>query len=426
MKRFFLLLFVVAVIDLQAVTMSDLFHAIKQQPSSQLDSIRTKMAQIGKDQVRANYFPVVNGFAAYTHYNSPTNMKPLDPLNAAKLMGDNKSIPFAKTIQKFGVHLSVPLFVKELSDLSHKAAYLLKSAKLRKKLNFYQNEALVLGANANLQYLQNLTQALEATKRSLMSTKKTLEVSVNSGRTPAIALDKLDEKLNQLDIALNNVAIKSLQIRGSIENLTGITLKDAVPMESIATVQKHELYALKPLQEAIHASQSDLKAAQAKRYYPKVTLSGLWSENYAPHDVFKNDSVHTGYGYYELGVSLPLYNKNGDVAVEMKQVAILKEKMQLAKTKNALQIEAKELENNLVLLKRSQKLNRLNIQKRKALLQYAKVAYQEGRMIEEDYLNYEDKLLSAKASYFETISQEWQSRAKLAVLYGNDLKGIVR
>ncbi len=424
MKNFLILVFIIATISLQAVTISELFSAIRKQPSAKIDEISSKMAQIAQDRVNAGYYPKVDLFANYTHYNTPTNLIPLDPDDSAKLAG--KSIPFSQTIQKIGVGVSIPLFIKELSDLSKKAKYLAKSATLKKELNFYQNEALILGFNATLEYLDNLLLSLRATQKSLLKTKKDLQISVSLGRVPGIAIDKIDEKLNQLDISINNVDIKKAILISNIENLTGIEIKESAKMRLIRDVKKGEIFALKPLQEAINASMSDLKATKAKRYYPKIALNIMWSENYTQNDSRLGNSVHKGYGYYQLGVSMPLYNRSEDVDIQLKKIAVMKEGMRLKKIKQEIKSQIKALRKELILLEKSKKLKRVNIEKREDLLKYAKVSFDEGRMSEENYLTYEDGVLSAKSSYYETLSRKWQDIAKLAVIYGNDLKGVVR
>jgi len=424
MKKFSILVFILTAINLQAVTIKELFNAIKKQPTTQIDEISSKMATIAQGKVDSQYYPKVNLFGNYTHYNSPTNLIPLDPDATAKLKG--QSIPFSKDIQKIAISASVPLFVKELGDLSQKAKYLAKSAILKRKLNFYQNEALVLGSNATLEYLENLLLSLKATKKSLITTKNNLQISMNSGRMPEIAIDKIDEKLNQLDITINNIDIKKEKLIANIEKLTGLEIKSSAKMELVSNIKEGEIFALKPLQEVINASQSDYKATKAKRYYPKVALNAMWSENYTQDDSRLGNSVHEGYGYYQLEISMPLYNKSEDLDMQLKKIQIMKNKMKFAKTEQSLKTEAKALQKELTLLEKSKKLKEINIQKRKDLLKYAKVSFDEGRMSEEDYLVYEDGVISAKSSYYETVSQQWQNRAKLAVIYGNNLKGVVK
>ena len=412
-------------LDVNALSLKDLFQALKKQPVSNVDTAVQKIAEAAKAKVNAAYYPKINIFGAYTHYNSPTNLRPLDPLATAKLTVQKAPLPFSNTIEKVGFKADVPIFVKELSALGEKAKHFAKSAKFKKELNFYQNEGVVLGSNASLEYLDSLLVALKTTKNSLQATRKDLSIAVDSGRTPAIALDKLDEKINQIDITINNIKIKKATVISNIQRLTGIELEKPVPMQMKAEVNKGSFYALKPLQEVVAASMSDYKASKYKRYYPKVALSLLWSENYAQNDVKYGRDVHRGYGYYSLGISVPLFDKTLDSDMQIKKITIMKNKMKLQKTKEELTAQSSALQKQLKLLINSEKLKKLNIKKEEDLLKYAKVAFEEGRMTEEDYLRYEDAVVSAKANYYEAVSQKWQTLAKLAVIYGNDLEGIV-
>ena len=412
-------------LDLQALSLKDLFQALKKQPVSKVDTAVQKIAQAAKAKVNAAYYPKINIFGAYTHYNSPTNLRPLDPLTTAKLTAQKAPLPFSNTIEKVGFKADVPIFVKELSALGEKAKHFAKSAKFKKNLNFYQNEGVILGSNASLEYLDSLLVALKTTRNSLKTTREDLVIAVNSGRTPAIALDKIDEKINQIDITINNIEIKKASIISNIQRLTGIELEKPVSMQMETEVKKGSFYALKPLQEVVAAAMSDYKASKYKRYYPKVALSLLWSENYAQNDVKYGKDVHRGYGYYSLGISVPLFDKTLDSDMQIKKITIMKNKMKLEKIKEELTAQSSALQKQLKLLINSEKLKKANVKKEESLLKYAKVAFEGGRMTEEDYLRYEDAVVSAKANYYEAVSQKWQTLAKLAVIYGNDLEGIV-
>lgn len=426
MKKLSILIFIVAAINLQAVTMNELFDALKKQPVSSLDTMGEQLANTALKKVESNYYPKVNLFANHTHYNSATNLLPVDPITASSLISQGDDLPFANTIEKVGIQVSIPLFIKELSSLSKKAEYLGKGAKLKKRLNFLKNQATILGANSGLEYMYYLNQTLQATKKSIEKTKSDIQVSVDSGRSPAIAIDKIDEKLNQIDISINNIKMQQNSLIAKIESLTGIALKNFVSMSLESELQTDTLFALKPLHESINAAQSDLKATKEKRYYPKIAANLMWSENYGWDAVNTDDSVHRGYGYYQIGLSMPLYNQSSDVDIELKTIALMKEKMRLKKTTMELESDAKKLLGELKILEKSQKLTQENISQKQRLLEFAKVATKEGRMSEEDYLRYEDDLLRAKSSYHQMQSQKWQNIAKLAVIYGNDLKGVVR
>ncbi len=411
-------------IDLNALTLKDLFQALRKQPVSRVDEEVAKMAKVAKNKVQSAYYPKVNIFGAYTHYNSPTNLRPLDPVTTAKLNAKGEALPFAKTIQKIGVKVDMPIFIKELSSLSEKAKHLVNGAKLKKQLNFFQNEAVVVGSNASLEYLDSLLKALKVTRYSLEKTKKDLTIAVNSGRTPAIALDKIEEKINQIDIAINNVEIKRTTAISNIQKLTGIKLEKPVSLQMKNRVKRGDFFALKALRETVEASKSDYKASKQKRYYPKVAISLLWSENYAQKDVKYAKDVHRGYGYYSLGVSMPLFDKTMDADMQIKKITVMKNRMHLEKTREELIANADALWKQLKLLLNSEKLKKDNIEKEENLLKYAKIAYEKGRMTEEDYLRYEDAVVNSKSNYYEAVYRKWLTVAKLAVIYGNDLEGV--
>ncbi len=424
MKRVVLALALPLLLEAQGI--SELFDALQKQPISKIDAMNSKMAKISQKKVTSSYYPKLNMFASYTHYNSPTNLRPLSPIEAAKLTSKNEPLPFSTTIQKVGLKLSMPIFMKELSSLSQKAKFLAKSAKTKKKINFYENEAIILGANASLQYLDNLLVAMHSTQNSLQKTKHDITISVNSGRMPGIELDKIDEKLNQLDTSINNVKIKRLNLISKIAELTNITIKHSLAMSLTQEINSDEIILLKPLRDSIDASLSDLQATKDARYYPKVFLNGMYSKNYAQDNVKDERDLDVGYGYYEVVLSMPLYDRGKSIDIELKKIALMKSKMKLEKTKQELQAQIKSLKDGIVLLKKSKKLNDENIQNQKNLLKYAKMSFDEGRMTQEDYLRYEDALLNAKSAYFEVVSQIWQNIGKLAVIYGVDLKEIVR
>ena len=425
MRRLFLAIPLLT-LSLEATTINDLFDSLKKQPISKLDGLNLSFATKVQEKINSEYYPDIELFGGYTHYNSATALKPLDPLATAKLTKANDPIPFSKTISNIGVKISMPLFVKELSSLTKKAKSLSKSAMLKKKINFYQNEATILASNGTLEYLDNLLLALNGTKSSLQKTKSDIKISVDSGRMPGIALDKIDEKLNQIDIAINNTQIGQLNLISKIESLTGINLSQHISMKKINDIDTTNIIILKPLKNNIDANLNDLKASKEKRYYPKIALNVLYNKNYAQNNIQDNRNIEENYGYYQLGVKLPLYNRSQSVDIELKKISLLKSKAKLAKTKQEITVQAKSLQKELQLLYRSKKLNKKNIKREQDLLNYAKVAFVQGRMTQEDYLKYEDELLNAKSNYFKVKSKIWQTVAKLAVIYGNDLKGVVR
>jgi len=98
----------------------------------------------------------------------------------------------------------------------------------------------------------------------------------------------------------------------------------------------------------------------------------------------------------------------------------------LAQKEVELDAQAKQLKRNLEILKNQEELYKQSVDDKKGLLKIAKVAYDNSRMIIEDYLKYEDDLLMEQSKYFKTEAQKWQTLMKLAVIYGNDIEKIVK
>ncbi len=411
-------------LGLHAATIAELFDALKKQPITQLDSMQAKFAKLGVRKVQDGFYPSATLFASYEHYNSPTNLRPVPPTELGRLTPAHKPYPFAQTIERVGAKATMPIFVKTLFSLTKKASAMAKSAKLKKELEFYRNEALILGSDATWRYLEALQDAMEARKRSIEKMYEDMKIKVESGRAPGIALDKMGESINRLDIAMNDVAIKKVQVKSQIESVTGIRLDTPVPFVQKKRIESNEIFALKPLEYAVKAKEKGVQAAY-DALYPKLSLSVMWSENYSSRDVFVGDDVHRSYGNYTLGLSMPIFKKSDYTAIEMAKVDMMKEKLRLAKTKQALKAQAKALSESLSLYEKSISLAQKNVENRKNLLEYAKVALQAGRFTEEEYLRYEEGLLDAQSRVHEARMKRWQTMAQLAVIYGNDLKTIV-
>ena len=98
----------------------------------------------------------------------------------------------------------------------------------------------------------------------------------------------------------------------------------------------------------------------------------------------------------------------------------------LEQTAHTLKVQARQLEQEIGLLKKSVSLARKSVAQQKKLLKIAKVKLANGTITQEEYLRYEDALADAKAGLYKAEAQLWQDKAQLAVIYGNDLRRIVK
>ena len=413
-----------AVVALQASQLTHLFDALKKQPVTKVDELLVKSAKLNRQKVVDKFFPSINLFATYEYYNSYTNLRPVPPTEANSLIAQHQPLPFAKNIQRVGASVSMPLFVKELFTIKKKMKHIVKLSKLKRELDIYTNEAIILGAYANLNYLQNLTKSLEARVRSLQKTHEDLAIKVQTGRAAPVALDKIDSALDALKIAIGNVQTNEAKIRQQIEALTGIELQKATNIEKVGRIDEESFLALKIFDQKCKSAELDLQAAK-EQFLPKLLLEGKWSENYAQKDVLLGRSVHRGYGDITLKLVLPL-SKEKWTDIELAKVNLLKEQTQKSQTKIELESKAKSLKKQLQVLQHMQKLAKSRVQKAASLLRYAKTAFKVGRMIEEEYLRYEEGLLTAQSKLYEIEAKQWQLLGQLAVMYGNDLERIVQ
>jgi len=139
--------------------------------------------------VDAKLYPTINLFAKYDYYTTATGMVPVPPNRLQKMLADpSKAQPFSQNITREGANFTMPLFVKSLFTLSNKAQKMQESAKAKKQINLLKNEALIVGANANLSYLVALEKSLNTKERSLKETEKTIKIKDSTVRENILEL----------------------------------------------------------------------------------------------------------------------------------------------------------------------------------------------------------------------------------------------
>ncbi len=412
-------------LSLQAQTMTQLYKALKHHPSYKIDSMQEEFASLGVESVEDKFYPTIDIFANLSHYNSPTNLRPMSPIESGKLLKSKEPIPFAKDISRYGITISMPLYSKDLFSLIKKTKLLTMGARAKKRLSLLQNEALLTGLNANWLYLSSLKKALKARKASIMQSYKRIKAGVKSGKMPKIADTQMQEAINSLDIAINNIELKESDIASKIEALCGVSLNTPVKMRKRGSLRGGEFFALKPLKFSLLAKDADIEVSKDK-LYPKVAISANWTQNYGRDDDFLGKSVHRDYGGITLGIKMPLFNKSLYTDIEKAKVKRNKEALSLQKRAIELKAQAKSLKRAIRLLNRNIHLSKKSVKARKKLLQYAKVALKSGRITREEYLRYESALLEAQSKVYEFRAKYWQNLAQLAVIYGNDLERIIR
>ncbi len=404
--------------------MADLFAALEKQPLIELDRLQTRSAELGAQSVRDRFYPKLTGILAYEEYNSPTNLRPVPPTEAARLLANNNPLPFSETITRVGAQLSMPIFVKELFSLGDQAASLAESSRINKNLKLLEHQAVLVTANAHLTHMSSLIRALLLRKESLEKTRADIALQVQTGRLSEAEQIRMDEAINQIDLAWNQTRQQQSGLQQTIESLTAIFLAEPIPLVLSGTLSDHELYALKPLQKNIEAKEFGVQAAKGK-LYPSIIGTARWFQN-SGEDYNTGEDVDTDYGGYAVTLQMPLFNKPAYTAIERANIDLRREKYRFARTKMELEAKVRSLTTTLNLLGQSKKLAQNSVQNERELLKVAKVAYASRRMDQEEYLRYEEKILSAEANYYQTEARWWETFATLAMLYGNNLDELIQ
>jgi len=404
-----------------AASITTLLDAVKHRPQSTLDALEVQRGALGERRISDKFMPKLDAFAGYEVYNRPSNLRPVLP---TEMQTPGAALPFSKNISRLGVQFSWPVFVKSLYTLKEKASLMHLAAKDKKRLNLIQREAGVVGAVAYLRYMESLKGALLTKKKSILATRKKVALMVKEGRAAQSQLLTLDTHINELKMNIIGIDQQTNSLFAKVETLTGISLKHSVPLHQKRHIKEGKIFALLPLEKKLRASKAGIKAAK-ESYYPTLAMKGSYTHSNA--DAYNNDeSVNTNYGMLGLYVNIPLYDSSKSTAVEEAKLDYYKERSLIDDTRDTLNVKAKELSHEILLLKRSFGLAQKSVKEQKALLKVAKVSLENKMITQEEYLRYEDALANAKANLYKIDAQKWQDIAQLAVIYGNNLKGIVK
>ncbi len=412
-------------VQLQATTITQLLQSLEKRPENTLDTLAVEKSALGVQSLNDKLMPTVNLSAGYDVYNSPNGLLPVPPNKMIGMVKDQSiGQPFSKQILHESVSFTWPLFVMSVYTLKEKARLLHMASKEKKKLNLLQREAVVVGSVAQLRYLESLKAALKVKKRSILETEKSTRLKVKEGRVPESALFVLGSHINELDISLNTIEQNINLLSSKIETLTGIALSHSVPLKEKHALKRGEIFALKPLEKRVEAGKRAVKAAE-QAYYPSIVTKGNYAFSQA--DAYNNGkNLHEQFGNAGIYVTMPIFDSSKGTASQEAKLAYLQEKTQYEQTRHTLSVQAKQLQHEIGLLRRSIALAKKSVADQTKLLNIAKVSLRNEEITQEEYLRYEDALADAKANLYNFQAKMWQDTAQLAVIYGNDLKGIVQ
>ena len=419
-----LLLLLLWALPLQAAepTIADLLVAAARQPELKAGRLAVQGTEVQLKQARAALFPKLSVFGSYEIYDSPTNLRPMPPTEVDIAAGD--SIPFSRRIARYGLRAEMPLFVKELYSLADKVKELRKSSRAEYRLKLITRQAQVVSFDASLAYNARLRAAIDARLASLRKTRDDLKLAVANGRVAESEVLKVETAANDLRRQKNDLARQALVLTSRIEQLTGIRLTHFVGMTLKRAVAQGVFLPQTEQQAKVAAAEKELQQVR-DRHYPALKLEGFLSGNRG--EAYNTDrSISRSYDYIGVKLSVPLFDRSLSTAIDQADVRLRRQKEHLAQLRIDLHAEAQSLRGELKLIEHSMELARTTLENDRHLLAIAKVAYRNGRMTTEDYLRYEARVLDAVAALDQTAVERWQVISRQAVLFGDELTGVVQ
>ncbi len=408
----------------QDYSLSELFSGLEQNAVSKTDAIKLEQANVYKQSINSQFFPEIDGFGRYDYSSIPAGLYPVPPNDLfQQIQNQDIAQPFSNHIFRMGAQISMPVFSKSLFTMAKQANQMVASAEAQQRINIIKNQAMVVAYNSNLQYVNNLYLALEQKRESLLKTKDIITVKVNNGRAAGSLHYNIDNALNEIALTQNELLLQKNELVANLFTMTGLDLKKAVAMSQIKTIQEKEIQATQSLKEKIQADELLLKSEREK-LLPSLYLQGNYSYNLA--DAYNNQvRVEGDWAMASVVLKIPVFNKSQYSQIKRNKLLLSESENELEKLTNTFEAQAKQLEQNLVVLENAIALSKNSIQNKKELQKIAVKSYEIGKMSIEDYLKYEDDLVLEQAKLFKTESLKWQTITKLAIIYGVDLKNIL-
>jgi hypothetical protein len=409
--------------SVQAMDITTLLKAVKDQPEVKFEELSVAKSKAAVKKGYAPLFPKIYGVGSYENYNSPTNFRPLPPTEVNIAAGE--SIPFSDEIFRYGVKASMPIFVKEIYDTGRQLKTLTQKSEIKEKIILIQNESVVVSLNSALEYLKQTKYFIKERIASLEETRKILDIGVKNGRVPESEVFKIDKTIKSLHLQLSDISSKEIDVTRDIYSVTGIQIDGPVPMTLKETVLTQGDYiALSLTQKDVDAAEIGVKVK--KDYlYPKLVLNGFYTKNYG--DAYNTgESIDRDYGSVSVNVSFPFFDRTPYLDEKIAKIDLKKAKEKYRKTKKDLDAKAKSIDQRKPVIEDAIDRARKNIELSEEILNISKVSFKNKRMAIEDYLVYEIDLLKAKADLSLWKSKQWNLVAEQAVLYGQNLLGVVQ
>ncbi|PIX12954.1 MAG: hypothetical protein COZ74_08735 [Flavobacteriaceae bacterium CG_4_8_14_3_um_filter_31_8] len=398
-----------------------MFSGLEQNAVSKTDAIKLEQASVYKHSINSQFYPIIEGFGRYDYSSIPTGMYPVPPNDLFPLI-QNQEIPqpFSSHIFRMGAQISMPIFSKSLFTMAKQANQVVISAEALQRINTIKNQSLLVAYITNFNYADNLFNALDQKRQSLLKTKEIIIIKVKKCGLPKSIQYNIDNALNEVALTQNELTLQKNELSANVLTITGLVLNKPVSMSQIKTIDKKIIKATQPLKDKIQADELVVKSEREK-LLPSLYHQGNYSFNV--ENAYNNkNKVEDDLLIASLALKVPIFNKSQYNQIKKNKLLLSESQNELKKLTNSFEAQAKQLEQNVLVLENAIMLSKKSIQNKEQLKIIAVKSYEIGQMSIEDYLKYEDDLVLEQVKLFKTEALKWQTITKLAIIYGVDLK----
>ncbi|MBW2093394.1 MAG: TolC family protein [Deltaproteobacteria bacterium] len=419
---FFVTLFILPV-HTGAMDITTLLKAVEKQPQAKIDQLAIEQEKTAVKKAYSSLYPKVSAIGSYENYNSPTNLRPLPPTEVNIQAGE--AIPFSRNIGRYGITATMPVFVKEIFDTAKQIKSLSRKSEVKKEITIIGNQSAVVSLNSSFTYLSHLDKLIHERIASLSKTREIVEIQVNNGRLPESELFKVEQLIEKLRLQQSTISGNMIAVSHALFAMTGIHLDAPVPMSlSKEFPARGQYITLALLKKDIEAATYELQARKDYRY-PKIFLQGSFTENIGSA-YNTDDLISRHYRKLSLGLVFPLFDRTAHVDEQLARIRLKKAKEKYRKTKQDLDAKASRIRQQGPVIENALQQSEKTIALSKKILKVAKVAYKNRRMTIEDYLKYEVDVLDAETQKSYWKDQQWRLIADQALLFGQDLQGVIQ
>lgn len=406
----------------RATDISALLDTAARQPGIEISELVVRESVLQEKAATAALYPKIGIFSRAVVFNSPTNLRPMLPTEVD--LGSGESLPFSRGILRYGATLEMPLYVQQLYVLRQKVRLLTDRADIANRINRVSREAAVVSLNSTFAYLAGLDKAIAARLKSLEKTRDDVALKVKTGRSAEAELLKVLNSINDLEQQHNDLDAAMMDIRRDIRKLTDLTLDAPVPMHLSGDITPGPLLEVELAKKESVAAEKEVQRRRAARY-PTLSLFGTVSGN--DGQAYNTDShIFRSYSFAGVELKFPLFDKSLATDEEIARVQLKKSQKKLEDTRIQLTALERNLKKKLPVIDRSLELAMKSVKNNRQLLAIARVAYNSGRTTTEEYLRWEERLLASHSAVLKARQERWQILSQQAVLYGTDLRGVVK